>query len=186
MDRSYLILSKCFHTTDLKFFTYGRRRADFSCKLISELIWHFYVGRLSKCNKMKWHMFMSLAWHKPAVTPVHWHCRPKLRHQYNCLRSNSVGWAFMWFCHKMFLLVLSSLTQVPEVTHQVVTVFLASSKWHATGHTYQSILGGHRPWGKWCAELINFMWWPPSAKLVYGGVLTNIVSFWQIKIIHKL
>ena len=146
------------------------------------------MGRLSKCNKMKQHMFISLAWHKPAVTPVlmHWsYCRPKLSHQYKCLRNNDVAWAFMGFCHDA-VVDLCCLPQVPEVTHQVVIVFLASSKWHATGNTYQSILVGHRPCGKRCAELINFMWWLPSAKLVYGGVITNVVSFWQIKIIHKL
>ena len=53
----------------------------------------------------------------------------------------------------MFLLDHCCLPQVPEVTQEVVTVFLASSKWHATGITYQSILGGHRPLVKWYAEL---------------------------------
>ena len=188
MGRSKLILSKCFQTTHLKFFEYGKRRAGFRDKLISELIWHFYVGRLSMWNKMNQHMFMSLAWHKPAVTLMlmHWsYCRSKLSHPYNCLRNNSVGWAFMGFCHNVFAGSLLSASSA-WVTQEVMTVFLASSKWHATGNTYQSILGGHRPWGKRCAELINFMWWLPSAKLIYGGVLTNIVSFWQIKIMHKL
>ena len=83
------------------------------------------MGRLSKWNKMNQHMFMSLAWHRPAVTSVlmHWsYCRPMLSHQYNCFQNNSVSWAFMWFCRNA---VVGSLLSA--------SLLSASSAWGNSG-----------------------------------------------------